>query len=288
MFFHYTALLKVRLSMMVLVTAGIGYLIGAEHASQAGSNFDLGKFFALVLGTALTCTGGAALNQLLEIKTDAAMERTKNRPLPQQKLTPRAALIFGLSLIISGLMVLYFYTNTTTCILSALTAGLYLCVYTPLKSRTWLNTLVGAVPGAIPPLGGWVAATGEVGLGGILLFAILFIWQLPHFYAIAWMYREDYARGGLQMLSVIDKDGSRTMRQVLLFLGLLIPISLLPSLSGFAGDVALVGSLILGIVFATSGANFAAAPSYASARALFRTSIIYLPCLLTLLVLDLR
>jgi protoheme IX farnesyltransferase len=280
-------LLKLRLSLLVIVTAGIGYLFGSHHTESA-AGFDLLKFLALIVGTTLTCTGGAALNQLIEIDIDSSMERTKNRPLPRKALSSSTALWFGAGFILVGVVVLYLFTNTTTCLLSAITAGLYLCVYTPLKRRTWLNTMVGAVPGAIPPLGGWVAATGSVSLGGILLFAILFFWQLPHFYALAWMYREDYARGGLQMLPVIDKDGSRTMRQILVFSGLLIPISLLPSLSGFAGDFSLVGSLLLGILFVTSGANFAAAPSYNSARSLFRTSIIYLPCLLTLLVLDLR
>ncbi len=282
-----TALLKLRLSFLVIITAGIGYLLGA-HSVHPDGRFETLKFIALLIGTTLTCTGGAALNQCLEIEVDSSMERTKNRPLPQKKLSPITAFLFGLALVVVGLGTLFFFTNLTTCLLSAITAGLYLCVYTPLKRRTWLNTLVGAVPGAIPPLGGWVAATGKVEFGGLLLFAILFFWQLPHFYALAWMYREDYARGGLQMLPVVDKDGSRTMRQILFFSGLLIPISLMPSLSGFAGDFALVGSILLGLFFLTSGANFAAAPSYTSARALFRTSIIYLPCLLSLLVFDIK
>jgi protoheme IX farnesyltransferase len=237
-----------------------------------------------LLGTALLAAGASALNQLLERDCDAKMRRTQDRPLPSGRVTPEAALVIGGVCAGAGLLVLALAVNAPTAWLGALTLASYLFVYTPLKRLTAWNTAIGAIPGALPPLMGWTAARGEATGGGWALFAILFLWQLPHFLAIAWIYREDYARAGFVMLPAVDPTGERTGRQALgQTLGLLAA-SLCPFLFGLAGPVYLAGALALGAGFLWRAFEFSRQISEAGARRLFYASIIYLPLLLALIV----
>ncbi len=275
-----TDLVKARLTSLVLLTTMVGFYAGSRQP------VDSILMAHAMLGTCVLACGAAALNQLLERNYDALMRRTESRALPSGRLTPDQVLLFGGSLSAFGLVYLAFLVNPLTAFLGAITLVSYLFVYTPLKRRTTLNTAIGAIPGALPPLMGWTAAQDTVSIQGWSLFAILFFWQLPHFLAIAWIYREDYARGGFKMLPLVDEDGGRTGRQALSHSLGLLPVSLFPSLLGLTGSVYFVGALILGIIFVGFAFRFSRARNVRSARALFIVSIIYLPLLLGLLVFD--
>jgi protoheme IX farnesyltransferase len=242
--------------------------------------------FHALAATGLLACGASALNQLLERKQDARMRRTASRPLPAGRLPAELVGVLGSGLCVAGLAYLAVAVNALTCLLGALTVVMYLLVYTPLKRVTWLNTMVGAIPGALPPLMGWTAAQNELAMGGVLLFAIQFCWQIPHFMAIAWIYREDYARGGFQMLPLVDAGGRRTGRLAVVFALGVAGVSVVPAWFGLAGMVYLGGALALGILYAGAAAVFAQHRSLANARRLFVASIFYLPLLIGLLALD--
>ncbi len=239
-----------------------------------------------LLGTALVASGASALNQLWERDFDAKMRRTRGRPLPSGHLQPRTVLAVGCWSAALGLVYLAVAVNLPTSLLGALSLVLYLFLYTPLKRVTWLNTLVGAVPGALPPLMGWTAARGMPDVAGLTLFAIQALWQLPHFLAIAWMYRDEYAKAGFKMLPLIDPGGRRTSRQALGFTLVLLPISLCPFLLKLAGPIYLSGALILGLAFLWYALQFSRHLAVPRARQLFYASILYLPMLFALLALD--
>lgn len=276
----YLELTKPRITTMVMVTAAIGLLLGN------GGIPPVGLFAALMAGTALTSGGAAVLNHFFEREIDARMERTRNRPLPTGVIEPSHALQFGVLLCMAGLVILVWQVNLLTAFLALLTIFLYVVVYTPMKRWSWANTIVGAIPGALPPMGGWAAATGTVGVEAWGLFAILFLWQQPHFYAIAWMFRHDYRRGGLRMLPVVEPDGKSTFRQIIFCSLLLLPASILPTVTGLTGPLYMVGALILGVAFTWSGVILGKTGSFNDARRVLRASIIYLPLLLALIILD--
>ncbi|MFN3407708.1 MAG: heme o synthase [Limisphaerales bacterium] len=273
-------LTKARLTLLVLLTTLVGFYLGTSGAT------DYARLFHTMLATALLAGGAAALNQLLEREYDARMRRTATRPLPAGELTPETVLLFGGVCSVGGLLYLALAVNYLTCILGAVTLLTYLFLYTPLKRVTWLNTAVGAIPGAIPPLMGWTAASGQLSPEGWTLFGILALWQLPHFFAIAWLYRDEYARAGFVMLPAVDADGSRTGAQAVSHTLALLGVSMLPFLFKLAGPVYLGGALLLGVAYAAFAFRFARALSLTAARQLFYSSIIYLPLLLTLLVGD--
>ena len=276
----YLSLCKPRITMLVLVTAAIGFFSGGQGIHSY-------SLLALTLiGTAVTCSGAAVLNCYLERDLDARMNRTKNRPLPAGVIAPHTALAFGILLVLAGTVLLVWQVNLLCGFLALLTAFLYTHVYTPLKRITWLNTFVGAIPGALPPMGGWAGATGELSLGAWVLFLILFVWQHPHFYAIAWMFKDDYAKAGFKMLPCLEPDGASTFKQVLYYSVLLIPISLIPYFIGMTGQVYLVGSVALGIFMLMAGLTVSKSRSVPDARKLLRATVVYLPLLLILIVTD--
>ncbi len=276
----FSDLIKARLTFLVLLTTLVGFYI-----SFRGS-LDWLLLFHTMLGTALVASGAAALNQLLEREHDAKMSRTEDRPLPSGRLKPETVLIMGGVCGGIGLIYLAVAVNLLTSLLGAATLASYLFIYTPLKRVTTLNTIVGAIPGALPPLMGWTAARGDIDLGGWSLFAILFFWQLPHFFAIAWIYREQYARAGFMMLPVVDPDGQRTGRQAVSHTLGLLPVSLCPFLFHLAGPVYLCGALVLGLAYLWFALQFSRRLTVPSARRLFFASILYLPLLLGLMVFD--
>jgi heme o synthase len=276
----FSELVKARLTLMVLITTLVGFYVGAQGA------LDWSLMTHTILGTALLACGAAALNQLIEREHDAKMRRTEGRPLPSGRLQPDTVLIFGGASCIAGLIYLAFAVNLLTSVLGAITVVTYVFVYTPLKRVTWLNTAVGAIPGALPPLMGWTAATGEVTGAGWALFAILFFWQIPHFLAIAWMYRDEYAKAGFVMLPGVDPTGERTAHQAVSHtIGLLL-VSLCPVMFRVSGLVYFLGSLLIGLAFLGTALAFARQMSLPRARQLFFASIIYLPLLLGLMVFD--
>jgi heme o synthase len=276
----YSDLIKARLTFLVILTTLVGFYIGF----RGPVNYAL--MFHAVFGTALVASGAAALNQLLEREYDAKMRRTKNRPLPSGRLQPTTVMVFGGVCGCAGLLYLALLVNLTTSVIGAVSLLSYLFIYTPLKRITWLNTAVGAIPGALPPLMGWTAARGELTPEGWALFAILAFWQLPHFLAIAWIYRDEYAKAGFKMLPVIDPDGQRTARYAVSHTLGLLPISLCPFLFQLAGPIYLAGALILGFAFLWVAIQFARHLTIPRARQLFYVSILYLPLLLTVMVLD--
>lgn len=276
----YADLFKARLTFLVLLTTVVGFYVGFHGPA----NYLL--MLHTLLGTALVASGASALNQLWERKHDAKMRRTQDRPLPSGRLQPRTVLLVGCSSALLGLVYLALWVNLATSLLGGLSLLCYLLVYTPLKRVTWLNTAVGAVPGALPPLMGWTAARGDLGGAGLALFAIQAFWQMPHFLAIAWMYRDEYAKAGFKMLPAVDPEGKRTSRQALLFTLGLLPISLSPFLYGLAGQVYLMGALALGLAFVWYAVQFVRHRTIPCARHLFYLSLIYLPLLLSLIVLD--
>jgi protoheme IX farnesyltransferase len=278
----YLELTKPRLTSMVILTTWLGYAFatpGVRPPFNMGS--DPSRFFHTLIGSWLTAGGAAALNEYLEWDKDALMRRTQSRPLPQKRLSPEEALWFGLLISALGILQLTFFVNLLTSLLAMLSLGTYLLVYTPLKTRTSLCTLVGAIPGAIPPMMGWTGARNAVEPGAWVLFAILFLWQLPHFLAIAWMYREDYARAGFPMLPVIHPDGASTGRMIILYTAVLVPVTLIPARLGLAGFSYFWAALVLGMVFFTCGVFTAFYRTAACARRLLVASVLYLPTLLT-------
>jgi protoheme IX farnesyltransferase len=279
-FADYLALTKPRLNFLVVATSAAGYYLGGPHTA------DLIAMTQAVAGTALVAGGAAALNQLYERDTDALMRRTRTRPLPDGRVAPTDARTFGLALSLAGLVLLAARTNWLSAGLALVTLFVYLIVYTPMKRRTSLSTLVGAVPGALPALIGWTASHGSVALGGATLFAIVFLWQIPHFMAIAWMYREDYGKAGFPMLPVIDPDGHRAGRQAVLYAAALVPVSLLPTLAGISGVVYFGSAIVLSLTLLVLAIRFAATRADAPARALFFGSITYLPLIWIVMIAD--
>lgn len=272
-------LVKARLTLLVLFTTAVGYYLGARDP------VDLLGLFHAVFGTALAAAGAAALNQWWERQLDGLMHRTRERPIPAGRMSARDALVVGLILSLAGVVYLALVCNRLSALLAAATIGIYIFAYTPLKRISTVNTLVGAIPGALPPMIGWAAATGNAQIAAWSLFAILFCWQMPHFFAIAWMYREDYARGGFQMLSRDDDTGVRSASQGVLFCMLLLIITGLPHYCGLTSQIYLPIALALGIGFLVMAMKFHQKKTLPSARALFFASIIYLPLLLLALVL---
>ncbi|HEU4368339.1 MAG TPA: heme o synthase [Methylomirabilota bacterium] len=274
------ALTKPRVVVMVLVTTVVGYYVGLTGAPEYG------RLVALLAGTLLAAGGTLALNQYWERDLDALMARTRARPLPDGRLAPLEALMFAAALTAGGLVVLALGVGWLTAAVTAATFVLYIFAYTPLKLRSPLCTLVGAVPGALPPVTGWAAAREDVGVGAWVLFGILFLWQLPHTLAIARLYQDDYARAGVRLLPVIDAQGRATERQILSGCLALLAVSLLPTLIGLAGGVYFAGALVLGAAFVALGAQQALAPSAVRARRVLLASLLYLPALLALLAFD--
>lgn len=275
----YVELTKPRVNLMVVLTAAVGFYLGAE-------SLDLLLLLNTLLGTALLASGTAVLNQFLERRADGRMARTASRPVASGRISPSEALLFGMVLVSVGAFYLLFFSNFLTAMLGWFTAAVYLIVYTPLKTRTPLCTLIGAVPGAVPPVMGWVAARGELTIEALLLFGILFCWQFPHFLAIAWMYRKDYESGGFRMLPGGRTSGNWTGRLILLFALFSLIVSLLPASFGIAGNIYFLGALGLGGMFVTAGFRVMASLSRPAARGLLRTSILYLPLLLVLMAID--
>jgi protoheme IX farnesyltransferase len=275
------ALTKPRVVLMVLVTTVVGYYVGL-----AGAAPDYVRMLHLMIGTFLAASGTLALNQYWEHEVDARMERTRNRPLPDGRLQPLEALVFGSAVTVAGLLYLAAFVNVLAAGVTAATTALYLFAYTPLKLRTALCTIVGAVPGAAPPLTGWAAARDDLGLGAWILFGIMFLWQLPHTLAIARLYCEDYARAGVRVLPVVDVGGGITERQIVTGCLSLLVVSLLPTLVGMAGLVYFVGALLLGLGFLAVGAVHALAPSPQRVRRVMLASFLYLPALFALLAFD--
>jgi heme o synthase len=276
----YADLIKARLTTLVLLTTLVGFYIGFEGAM----NYLL--MFHALFGTALVASGAAALNQLLEREYDARMRRTASRPLPSGRLQPVTVMLFGGIFSLAGTLWLAFFVNPLTSVLGAVSLVSYLFIYTPLKRITWWNTAVGAIPGALPPLMGWAAARGELAGGGWALFAILALWQIPHFFAIAWIYQDEYAKAGFQMLPAVDPDGSRTAHQSVNHTLLLLPVSFSPFLLQLAGPVYLTGAVVLGTAYLWCALRFARRLDIPSAKKLFFASILYLPLLLIMLVVD--
>src|SRR2546425_4996507 len=274
------ALTKPRVVVMVLVTTLVGY-----HTGLTGSP-DYLRMIHLLIGTLLAAGGTLTLHQYGEGDVDGRMDRPRARPPPRGRLQPLEALLFGVALTMLGTAYLAALVGTVAALVTAATAVLYLFAYTPLKRRTALCTLVGAVPGALPPVAGWAAARGDVTAGAWVLFGILFLWQLPHTLSIARLYREDYARAGVRVLPVVDPNGASTERQIVLACLALLAVSLLPTVLGWTGPIYLAGALVLGLAFAAAGVGQALAPSARSARWVLLVSLPYLPLLLGLLAFD--
>lgn len=273
-------LTKPGITRMVLVTTAAGFYLAARGA------IDLLLLFNTLLGTAMAASGTNALNQWVERTQDAQMRRTASRPLPSGRLRSTEAVVFAWSISLIGMLYLTVFVNLATALVVALSLSSYVFIYTPLKRKTWISTPIGAVPGALPILAGWTASGQPVTAGAWALFAIMFAWQMPHFYALAWIYREDYGRAGFRMLTVVDGTGVRAARHTLYFAAALIPISVLPTLLGIAGDVYMIGALALGVGFLLLTTGMLRKPSERVAWRIFTGSIIYLPILLLLMVID--
>lgn len=276
----YLELTKPRIAFLLVLTSAAGFYLGANKG------FDAVLFLNSIVGITLLAFGVATLNQVWEKDTDALMERTAKRPLPTNTLSLTEALTFGVSLCLVAEIYLAFLVNFLTAVLGVLVIVGYVLLYTPLKTRTSASTAVGAFPGALPPLMGWTAATGEITLGAWVLFAMLFLWQFPHFLAIAWMYREQYAKAGILMLPVVEPEGKITAQQIVIFTIILLPISLAPFFIGFAGLIYLIGASVLGIWFLWASIQAARAKSVEKARKLLLVSVIYLPLIFLLMVFD--
>lgn len=276
----YLELTKPRITFLIVLTAAAGFCLGAK----SGVNY--WTLFHAMTGIALLSSGIAALNQYMERDLDRLMRRTQMRPLPTGKLSPNEALLFGVALTIAAEIYLAVAINQLTALLGLTVVAGYLFCYTPLKTRTTLSTFVGAFPGAMPPLMGWTAASGHMSTGAWVLFAILFLWQFPHFLAIAWMYREDYERAGIRMLPVVEPDGRVTGQQIVAYTLMLVPVSVLPTLLGISGQIYFFGALALGLLFLYSGLRAAFSKSRQQARQLLLASVIYLPLLFVLMVLN--
>ena len=276
----YVALAKPRLNMLVVATTLAGYYM----AAPAGRGWLL--LFHTLVGTALVASGASAFNQLLEIESDGMMRRTRARPLPSGRLKPRHAKVFGFALSIVGIGQLAWGVNWLTAGVALATLLTYTVFYTPLKKRTSLSTVVGGIPGALPPMIGWAAVRNNLSIEAWILFGIVFLWQMPHFLAIAWMYREDYKRAGFPLLPIVEPDGASTGRQALVYAAALLPLSLATTAASMAGVVYLVGAACLGLAFVALAARFAWLRTTPAARRLFFGSIIYLPLLWMLMVFN--
>ena len=279
-FSAYVELTKPRITTLVVLTAAAGFCLGSKNG------VDFAKLASLSFGIALLCSGVSALNQYIERGLDGLMHRTEARPLPSGKLAPGRALLFGAILAGGATVYLALAVNPLTSALGVFTLASYLFLYTPLKTRTSLSTVVGAVPGAMPPFIGWVAARGVIEVEAWVLFAILFLWQFPHFLAIAWMYRDDYARAGIKMLPVVEPDYRVTSQQIVIYALALVPISLLPVLVHVAGDLYLYGAIVLGSLLLYYSIRAAVVKTKWQARRLLLASVLYLPALFGLMVLD--
>ncbi len=273
-------LTKSRIALMVMVTAAAGFLLAS------GGGLDGVLLVNALVGTGLVAAAAGVLNEVVERDADAKMRRTADRPIPAGRIDPDAALGFGVALAVAGLVYLALAVNLLTSLLGAATLSAYLFVYTPMKPVSPLATLVGAVPGAVPPMMGWTAARDTLDPGAWALFGILFLWQLPHFLSIAWMYRADYERGGFPMLPVLDPDGHRTARQMVLYAAALVPVSLLPSVLALTGPVYFAGALVLGLAYLGFAVAFGRECSGRAARRLLLCSVIYLPAILAVMALD--
>lgn len=276
----FVELTKPRITLMVVLTALVGYFLAST------GEFAWLRLIHTLLGTALLAAGASALNQYFERQIDARMRRTANRPLPAGRLRPAPALAFGVGLGAAGALYLGWTVNLLTAALGALTLLAYVFIYTPMKPRSNLNTIVGAVPGAIPPMMGCTAVTGEIDALAWALFGILFLWQMPHFLAIAWLYRTDYQRGGLAMLTVEDTHGDRTALQMVLWAAALLPVSLLPSVLGVSGLAYLLGAFVLSGGFLAYSLAFGVTQDVRAARRVLLFSVAYLPLILILLAAD--
>lgn len=253
---------------------------------MAGVGFEPWVYLFTLIGSLFTCAGSAVLNNFYERDSDKRMHRTSKRPLATGAIPAEHALGLGVLLVLGGTALMAWQVNVLAAFLALLTSFLYVLVYTPLKRVTWLNTSIGAIPGALPPMGGWAAATGDLGVGAWILFALLFVWQHPHFFAIAWMYKEDYERGGMMMLPVLDPEGKRTSQQVLVYSLLLIPVSVLPVQVGMLGGVYYFGAILLAALMLFGGILFALSRSHASAKRLLHYSLLYFPALLACMMID--
>lgn len=273
-------LTKPGITLMVVLTAGLGYLLAEQGA------ISIALLLHTLVGTGLVSAGASVLNQVLERETDGLMRRTAQRPLPAGRMGPDAALLFGVTLGVAGLAQLALAVNLLTALLGAVALAGYVFVYTPLKRVSSLATVIGAVPGAIPPMMGWSAVRNEIDLAAWVLFGILFFWQMPHFLAIAWLCRDDYRDAGFPMLTVDDTGGHRTARQVILYGAVLVPVSLMPSLLGLMGTVYFVGALALGLTYLGFGLGFARSRTTPGARWLMLASIFYFPAVLLVMLLD--
>ena len=276
----YLELSKPRILLLVLVTATIGYYLGVQGLVAPF------LYLNLLAGVGLTCAGSSALNHYLERDYDAKMERTQNRPIPAGVLLPSHALTFGIFLVLSGITILYTQVNLLTAFLCLLAAFLYIVVYTPMKRVSWVNTTLGAIPGAIPPLAGWAAAKGALTFEAFILFLILFIWQHPHFYAIGWMFKEDYQRAGFKMLPCFDVDGQRTVSHIQGFTSALIFASVVPTIAGMSGYFYFIAVLSTSIPLLLFTNSFVHSRSNTDARNLLKATVLYIPALLILIVLD--
>lgn len=277
---EYIELTKPRITWLILMSTGIGYFFGAK------SGWQWVTLLHTIIGTGLIASGTAALNQWYEREADGKMRRTMARPLPSGRITANRALWFAVTISLLGFIELTVAVNWLTGLLGLFTLASYLFIYTPLKQRSPHSTTLGAIPGAMPPLIGYAAASGTLTWEAWTLFAILFVWQFPHFYAIAWMYREDYERAGIKMLPVVEPDGVSTSRQILIYMLVLVPISLLPKFFSMVGNVYLFGAFALGLLFLWSGIRISLDRSRQRARSVLLTSVVYLPVLYGLMLLD--
>jgi heme o synthase len=276
----YVELTKPRIAFMLVLTSAAGFYLGSN------GNFDWVLFVHSMVGIALLAFGVATLNQFIERNIDGLMQRTARRPLPSGKLSATEALVFGVALCLIAESYLLFLVNPLTAILGLIVIVGYVLLYTPLKTRTSASTAIGALPGAMPPLMGWTSADNEITLAAWVLFAMLFLWQFPHFLAIAWMYREQYAKAGILMLPVVEPTGKITARQIVIFTVLLLPVSLAPFFIGLAGWIYLVGASVLGLWFLYSSVRAARAKSVPQARKLLLVSVLYLPLIFALMVFN--
>jgi protoheme IX farnesyltransferase len=276
----YVALAKPRLNVLVVASAFAGY------AMAGGDTSNMPALLWTLIGTGLVAGGASAFNQIIERKADALMRRTRSRPLPDGRLPASEALAYAVVLSAAGLLVLALAVNRLSALVALATLVSYAIVYTPLKRYTSFATVIGAIPGALPPVIGWTAASGSVSQGAWVLFGIVFLWQLPHFLAIAWMYREDYARAGFPMLPVIEPDGRSTARQAVVYTAALLPLALAPTLAGMSGAIYFTFALVMTLAFLVMSIRFASTRSALDARRLFFSSIIYLPILWLLMIAD--
>ena len=276
----YIDLMKPSILIMVLITTILGFYLGSD------GNIVWINLIWMLTGTTFSAGGASVLNQYLERDQDKIMNRTCDRPIPLGIISPYNALVFGIITVIIGTSILVVKINLLTGFLSLLTAFMYVLVYTPMKRVTWLNTSIGSVPGALPPIGGWAAATNSIDSGAWILFGILYLWQHPHFFAIARMCKNDYEKAGFKMLPVIEPDGKRTVRQILWHLSLLFPISLLPVLIGMNGYIYLYGSLIITLYYFLSAFPMLKNKSHKNASQILKASVLYLPALLVIIIID--